>query len=287
MNNQTPSSPAPERIRRLPRRRIAQLKAARSLDEPPLGAFAQAAATVRRLRELETLEQRAAEVAHDCNNVLTAVTLHRDLLQADPRLATGLRPELAEVAGQANRAVRLLRRLLDRREEETDLLAPLQLNDLVANLRPLLASLMGPRLELVFELDPDLPVIAGCAGALEQIVLNLCLNARDATVGGGRIYVATSTASPAPEVLGEGFHLEIPAPLSACPSPTRVAAWTKRRAVESSSRTSPRNPPAREPGWVWRRFSAPSASTEGGSRSRARWGADRFFRVYLPAPDRG
>ncbi len=142
-------------------------------------------------RKMEAVGQLAGGVAHDFNNILTAIILQLNILQDDPNLFAETRSGLKDLEGEAKRAVQLTRQLLmfSRRQD----LQPqvLDLNALLGNLLKMLRRLIGENIDLEFNgalgnlwLDAD-------PGMLEQVTMNLVVNARDAMPGGGRITLMT------------------------------------------------------------------------------------------------
>jgi PAS domain S-box-containing protein len=149
-------------------------------------------AKVRQAGKMDALGQLAGGIAHDFNNLLTAIVGNLDLM------TVGLPPgdrnrELAESAlGAATRATSLTGRLLGfARQHQLDR-EPTVLNGVVDEVVALLRRTIDPRIKLETHLAPDLwPVLADPA-QMNQLLMNLCLNARDAISGGGRIRIETA-----------------------------------------------------------------------------------------------
>lgn len=143
------------------------------------------------MRELDALGRLTRAVAHDVNNVLTLITHHTD--QVLRRLAPG-DPSRANLDG-VKRAVEwgatLARRLL-RQDSGTAAATPLDLNRVVRGLTPILAPLLGDRVELVTRLAHDLGAVSASPGQIEQVLMNLVVNARDAMPKGGRVTIETA-----------------------------------------------------------------------------------------------
>ena len=148
-------------------------------------------AQLRQAQKMESVGQLAAGVAHDFNNILTIVQGHSTLLASD----SSLNPDLAESARQislaADRAANLTRQLLMFSRKQIMQPQLLSLNDVITNLSKMLRAMVGESVNLRRELDPDLPAIHADPGMMEQILVNLAVNARDAMRRGGDLVLGT------------------------------------------------------------------------------------------------
>lgn len=154
-------------------------------------------------RRLLGLGRLAASVVHDVNNLLVPVLGYAELLRA--RLAEGSREraQAAEIERSASYAAELLRRLLDSLGNAATPPQPIHPDAAVERVLPLVRTVVGPKIAVVVELGaPDLTV-AIRAGDLEQILLNLATNAREALAGGGTLTVRTSPTA------GTWWQLEV------------------------------------------------------------------------------
>ena len=137
-------------------------------------------------QRLDALGQLAGSVAHDYNNLMTAVIGYSELLaetmENDPR-----RADVEEISRAGQRATALTRQLLAFSRKQVIEMAPLQLADVIAGIERLLARLLGEQTTLHIRSADNLPLIRGDQGQLEQVVVNLVVNARDAMSRGGRI----------------------------------------------------------------------------------------------------
>ncbi len=152
-------------------------------------------AQLRQAQKMEAVGQLAGGIAHDFNNLLTIVTGHSDLLLTDfPPLSQDQRQSIEQIAQAGKRAASLTAQLLafSRRQ----ILQPkvLDLNALVANMEEMLRRLIGETIELVTILTPSLGPITADPGHLEQVLMNLTVNARDAMPQGGKLTIATDNA---------------------------------------------------------------------------------------------
>jgi PAS domain S-box-containing protein len=147
-----------------------------------------------RLAEAERMEavgRLAGGVAHDFNNILTAISGFTELAMAE--VGDGPAAEdLEEVVKASDRAAALTRALLAFGRRGVMQRQPVDLNEVVAGLSPMLGVLMGEDVELSVRPDPALGLTLTDRAQFEQVVLNLALNARDAMPEGGRLTIATA-----------------------------------------------------------------------------------------------
>jgi PAS domain S-box-containing protein len=147
---------------------------------------------LRQAHKLEAVGRLAGGVAHDFNNLLTAILGFNELLQ------TGLPPDapgqdyVREIQKAGDRAAALTRQLMAFGRRQIVAPAVLDLNALVAASAVSLRRLVGAGVEVVTELQPGPASVRADAGQLEQVLVNLVLNARDAMAGGGRLTVRTA-----------------------------------------------------------------------------------------------
>jgi two-component system, cell cycle sensor histidine kinase and response regulator CckA len=150
-------------------------------------------------RKMESIGRLAGGVAHDFNNILTAILGYLNAAQAD--LRAGVRPDadLAEVERAARRAADLTRQLLGFARRQIAKPRVVDLNTLISSMRSLLARLLGERIDLRLELDQGLGVVRLDPSQFEQILVNLAVNSRDAMPTGGSLQLTTRNA-----ILAEG-----------------------------------------------------------------------------------
>jgi CheY-like chemotaxis protein len=130
-------------------------------------------------------------VAHDFNNILTVVLGGLELLLGRPALDTGLRGELQEIREAGERAAALTRQLLAFSRQQVISPKVLDLGEVVIHLRGMLARLLGEDVELEVRAEHDLWSVKLDRSQVEQILLNLAVNARDAMPRGGSLTIAT------------------------------------------------------------------------------------------------
>jgi CheY-like chemotaxis protein len=135
----------------------------------------------------------AGGVAHDFNNILAGMMMQISLLQAkshsDPETAEMLR----EMESEALRASSLTKQLLMFSRRSVLELKPLDLNDVVSNHLKMLGRLIGEHIVVCFNRDAKLPAIEADSAMIEQVLMNLSVNARDAMPNGGRLIISTET----------------------------------------------------------------------------------------------
>jgi two-component system, cell cycle sensor histidine kinase and response regulator CckA len=146
---------------------------------------------LRQAQRLEAIGRLAGGIAHDFNNLLTVISGYADALleQGDPDSGE----ELREIAAAAERATILTRQLLAFSRRQVLQPRNLDLNEVVQGVIPMLTRLIGEDIDLVTSLDPDLDHVVADPNQLEQVLLNLVINARDAMPGGGKLTIATGT----------------------------------------------------------------------------------------------
>ncbi|MEO7036750.1 MAG: PAS domain-containing protein [Polyangiaceae bacterium] len=142
-------------------------------------------------QKMEAIGQLAGGVAHDFNNLLTVIVGCGELALEDFDPADSRRINVVEVLAAARHATLLTQQLLAFSRRQVVQRTPLQLNDIVAGMNSLLCRLIGSHIELLTVLRPDLSLVTADQSQLEQVVLNLVVNARDAMADGGLLRVET------------------------------------------------------------------------------------------------
>ncbi|MFI5228234.1 MAG: PAS domain S-box protein [Gemmatimonadales bacterium] len=147
---------------------------------------------LRQSQKMEAVGQLAGGVAHDFNNLLTVIIAYGELLRAAHGDDEELGHDLREILGAAERAAGLTRQLLafSRRQ----LLQPkiVDLSELTHNVEKMLSRLLPENIELVTNLTEPLGFVSADSGQIEQVILNLVVNARDAMQDGGRLVIETA-----------------------------------------------------------------------------------------------
>ena len=149
---------------------------------------------LRQAHKMEAVGRLAGGVAHDFNNLLTVIRGHCDLLLDTTPETDSHRNNIEQIQKAAGRAVSMTRQLLA--FSRMQVLQPriLGLNAIVADMAKMLPRLVGEHIEYVFQPAPDLASVKADPGQIEQVLLNLVVNARDAMPGGGTLTVRTQNA---------------------------------------------------------------------------------------------
>jgi PAS domain S-box-containing protein len=162
---------------------------------------------LRQAQKMEAIGRLAGGIAHDFNNLLTIIKGHSELLVSEMRARDPKKKEVEGVMRAADRAASLTRQLLafSRRQ----LLSPkvLDLNAIVNNMEKMLARLLGEDIRLTTVLEPKLGLIKADPNQLEQVIMNLAVNARDAMPSGGKLDIATANLQLKNEVQHGEIHL--------------------------------------------------------------------------------
>jgi DNA-binding response OmpR family regulator len=142
-------------------------------------------------QKMEAVGRLAGGIAHDFNNLLTIITGASEMLVGGPRSEAQQRQVVQMIKGAAERGARLTRQLLAFSRKQILQPVVLDLNQLIINIEQLLGRLVGEDVNLVTRLDSDVGCILADAGQIEQVLINLAANARDAMPVGGTITLAT------------------------------------------------------------------------------------------------
>ncbi|MBA3260180.1 MAG: PAS domain S-box protein [Gemmatimonadales bacterium] len=142
--------------------------------------------------KMEAVGRLAGGIAHDFNNLLTGVLTYCDLVLQEVREGDPIRPDLEQIRHAGQRAAGLTRQLLAFSRRQVLQPRVLSLNTTVTELDGMLRRLVPPDVMLETELDPALWYVLADSGQIEQVLVNLVVNARDAMPQGGRITVSTA-----------------------------------------------------------------------------------------------
>ncbi len=152
---------------------------------------------LRRSQKMEAIGRLAGGVAHDFNNTLTVVAANVALLLLETPEGDRRRAALLEIEETVQRAAALTRQLLAFGSPQALDARPVSLNGLVEGLRKMFGRLVGDDVELSLDLAEGLPALVADPAHVEQVLLNLVVNARDALQHGGRIAISTREAEVA------------------------------------------------------------------------------------------
>ncbi len=185
---------------------------------------------LRQAQRMEAVGRLAGGIAHDFNNLLAVILNYGDFIADGLDSDHPLQPDVAEVRKAARRAADLTRQLLVFSRRDLVKTSVLDANDAINNLLNLLHRTLGEDITLKVVLAADLPRVLADAGELEQVLVNLAVNARDAISGTGTITVETSEqvidedASQAHADLAPGRYVRINVTDTGCGMSTEVAS---------------------------------------------------------------
>jgi PAS domain S-box-containing protein len=149
---------------------------------------------LRQSQKMEAFGQLAGGVAHDFNNILAVIRLQAGLLRTEPGLSMEQLEFAHEIEKAAERAANLTRQLLFFSRKQAMQPRDVKLKDLVDNMTKMLQRTLGEQVRVQFKFAAESLVIRADPGMMDQILLNLVVNARDAMPKGGQIIVETSAA---------------------------------------------------------------------------------------------
>lgn len=172
--------------------REAQTRVARKAAE---AALHQSEAQLRQAQKLEAVGRLAAGVAHDFNNILTVITGHGEMLLRQLDLDDPRRKHGEQIEKAAYFAAALTRQLLAFSRKQIIQPRVLNLNTIVLNVEKMLRRLIGEDIEFGTVLEPMAACIKADPGQIEQVIMNLAVNARDAMPVGGKLTVTTANTT--------------------------------------------------------------------------------------------
>ncbi len=146
---------------------------------------------VAQATKMQAIGQLAGGVAHDFNNILTAIIGHCDLMLMRHTPGDGDYDDIQQIKSNSNRAAGLTRQLLAFSRQQTLRPQVLQLPDIVADISTLVNRLLGEKVKLEVSHGRSLGPVRADPGQLEQVIVNLCVNARDAMPDGGVVNIQT------------------------------------------------------------------------------------------------
>ena len=147
---------------------------------------------VQRAQKMEAVGRLAGGIAHDFNNLLTGILSYSDLILQELRPADPLRADIEQIRDAGQRAANLTRQLLAFSRRQVLLPRVLSLNALVTEMEPMLSRLAGPTVTIETELYPALGSVLVDQARVEQVLVNLVVNAREAMPEGGRIGISSA-----------------------------------------------------------------------------------------------
>ncbi|MDX7949681.1 ATP-binding protein [Lichenihabitans sp. Uapishka_5] len=157
-------------------------------------------------QKMQAIGQLAGGVAHDFNNVLTAIIGYSDLLLANHRPTDPSFQDIMQIKQNANRAAGLVRQLLAFSRRQTLRPEVIQFGEVLAELQNMMRRLVGEKIDIDVKHGRDLWLVKADVNQLEQVIVNLVVNARDAMLEGGRVTVRTRNVAAAEAA---GFITEV------------------------------------------------------------------------------
>ncbi len=150
---------------------------------------------VQQQERLAAIGQLAAGIAHDFNNHLTAINGYSELLLLSLSAKDSRRADLEEIKKAARRSASLTRQLLAFSRKQIIQPRVINLNDVVVDIDKMLQRLIGENIELIVRLDPALGSVEADPGQIDQVLVNLVVNARDAMPDSGQLIVETANVN--------------------------------------------------------------------------------------------
>jgi len=154
-------------------------------------ALAEAREQLRQAQRLDALGHLAGGVAHDFNNLLTVILTYAGILLEDVEPGTDQRKSIEQIKDASERAAELTRQLLAFGRRQVLQPRAVNLNETVADVETMLRRVLASNIKLEITLAPNLGLVMVDPGQIEQVLVNLAINARDAMPDGGRLSIAT------------------------------------------------------------------------------------------------
>ena len=152
-------------------------------------------AQLRQAQKMEAVGRLAGGIAHDFNNLLAVIMGHSDLIRSVLKKGDALAHDVEQIRRASERAATLTRQLLAFSRRQFLQPQVIDVNTLVGNLATMLRRLIGEDVQLELRLDAEAGRVSADPGQIEQVVMNLAVNARDAMPQGGRLVLETAPAS--------------------------------------------------------------------------------------------
>jgi PAS domain S-box-containing protein len=187
-------------------RMVVEVVASNQLENPLLGGLVLTCRDVahrqrlesqlRQSHKMDAVGRLAGGVAHDFNNLLGVIIGYAELLDRDAGDARHVGSRAAQIMKAAGTAADLTRQLLAFSRKQTLLPVVLDLNRLILGMEPLLKRLIGERIEVATVTGAEAATVRADKGQIQQVVMNLAVNARDAMPDGGRLLIETGSSGP-------------------------------------------------------------------------------------------
>ena len=158
-------------------------------------------------QKMEAIGRLAGGIAHDFNNLLTAITGYSEMVLHQIDRDKPIYEDLQEIKRASERAAALTRQLLAFGRRQVLRVAPVSVNAVISDLRRLLERTIGEDIHITLSLASDLRLIIGDTTQLEQVLINLAANARDAMPNGGELRIQTRNFAASPAFAAEHFPM--------------------------------------------------------------------------------
>jgi PAS domain S-box-containing protein len=237
---------------------------------------------LRHSQKMESVGRLAGGVAHDFNNMLTVINGYSQMVLDAPELPPETRASIEEIRAAGERAAALTRQLLAFSRNQVSEERPLNLNHLVEQEAGMLRRLIGEDVDVSMRLDPALGLVLADRGLLQQMLMNLAVNARDAMPSGGSIVIETSNTRLEGSAAAEA-HVD-PGPytlLTVSDTGTGMSTETLQRIFEPFYTTKPHGT-----GLGLATVYGIVRQSHGYIQVSSRPGEGSTFRIYLPHTDR-
>ncbi|HYE86633.1 MAG TPA: ATP-binding protein [Vicinamibacterales bacterium] len=157
---------------------------------------------LRQAQKMEAMGRLAGGVAHDFNNILTAILGYAVLIEGEPEDQAGAEKHAVQIRKAAERAAALTKQLLAFSRRQVVERRTVYLSDVISDLLPMLGKILGEQVQIQHAIEPDTHPVFADPGQLQQVVLNLAINARDAMPDGGKLSVTATNVT-----IGEGYRV--------------------------------------------------------------------------------
>ena len=164
---------------------------------------------LRQSQKMEAIGQLAGGVAHDFNNILAVIQMQTDLLKTTCKLSTAQTEFADEIAAAAQRAAALTRQLLMFSRKETMRQRDLDLNQSINDMTKMLRRTLGADIQVQFKFAMQPMLVHADAGMMDQVLMNLAVNARDAMSKGGKLIIETSAVEMDKVTITQSPHVRV------------------------------------------------------------------------------